>query len=163
VIGDPPSEAGALNVSDACPEEPSAATFCGAPGVVAGVTVLEGADAGPTPAALVAVTVKVYGVPLLRPLTMIGEPFPVAVMPPATRSPYTTAPACRRRTRGARSSPSPARCRAWPSTACGSRGGAAGPDEPAQAPGPNPTGIVATTVLSLVRTTDTSSLFSLAT
>src|ERR1035437_7458616 len=34
------------------------------------VTLDDGSDAGPVPAALVAVTVKVYGWPLIRPLTV---------------------------------------------------------------------------------------------
>ena len=41
----------------------------GAPGTVAGVTALEDAEAGPVPMALVAVTVKWYVVPLVRPVT----------------------------------------------------------------------------------------------
>ena len=53
----------------------------GAPGTVAGVTALEAADGGPTPATLVAVTVKVYVVPLANPVIVIGEAVPVAVMP----------------------------------------------------------------------------------
>ena len=39
-----------------------------------GVTLFDGADGGPTPTPLVAVTVKVYAVPLVSPLTMIGPP-----------------------------------------------------------------------------------------
>jgi hypothetical protein len=38
--------------------------------VALGVTGAEAADSGPVPTALVAVTVKVYGVPLVRPLTV---------------------------------------------------------------------------------------------
>jgi len=38
-------------------------------GVVAGVTEFEAAEAEPVPTALVAVTVKVYAVPLVRPVT----------------------------------------------------------------------------------------------
>ncbi len=48
----------------------------------AGVTLLLAALAGPVPAALVAVTVKVYATPVVRPVTVIGEDDPVAVMPP---------------------------------------------------------------------------------
>ena len=47
-----------------------AATAVGDPGVVRGVTGTEGALAGPVPAGLDAVTVKVYAVPLVRPLTV---------------------------------------------------------------------------------------------
>src|SRR4051794_34239020 len=43
----------------------------GAPGIVAGVTLLEGAEAMEVPVALVAVTVNVYAVPFARPLTVI--------------------------------------------------------------------------------------------
>ena len=38
-----------------------------------GVTLLEAVDAAPVPTALVAVTVKVYAVPLLRPVTVQGD------------------------------------------------------------------------------------------
>ena len=46
-----------------------------------GVTAFEGAEAGPVPTALVALTVKVYAVPFASPVTVIGEAVPVAVMP----------------------------------------------------------------------------------
>ena len=62
--------------------------FC-APGLVnviawpaAGVTPLDAGDATPVPELLVAVTVKVYAVPLARPVTTIGELVPVPVKPP---------------------------------------------------------------------------------
>jgi hypothetical protein len=45
-------------------------TLAGAPGTVAGVTLADGLDAGPVPMALIAVTVKVYGVPLVSPETV---------------------------------------------------------------------------------------------
>ncbi len=47
-------------------------------GSASGVTEFDGADAGPVPEELVAVTVNVYGVPLVSPLTVIGEAVPVA-------------------------------------------------------------------------------------
>ena len=47
-----------------------------------GVTAFEGAEAGPVPTALVAVTVKVYAVPFASPATVIGEAEPVPLMPP---------------------------------------------------------------------------------
>ena len=57
--------------------------FCG-PGllkvmvcVALGVTLLEGADAGPVPATLSAVTVKVYAWPLVSPFTTMGEAAPL--------------------------------------------------------------------------------------
>jgi hypothetical protein len=40
----------------------------GAPGTVAGVTLFDGADGALGPIALVATTVKVYAVPLVRPV-----------------------------------------------------------------------------------------------
>ncbi len=43
---------------------------------------MDAADALPVPAELVAVTVKVYASPLLRPVTVIGELAPVPVKPP---------------------------------------------------------------------------------
>jgi hypothetical protein len=58
----PPFEAGAVKLTVAwlLPGAPSvAAAPVGAPGLVAGVTLLEAADAGPGPAALVAITVNV--------------------------------------------------------------------------------------------------------
>jgi hypothetical protein len=52
----------------------------GAPGTVIGVTAADGAEATEFPAALVATTVKVYAVPLPKPVTTRGEPAPVAVL-----------------------------------------------------------------------------------
>ena len=49
---------------------------------VTGVTLLEAAEAAPVPAAFVAVTVKVYVVPLISPVTVIGLAVPVPVKPP---------------------------------------------------------------------------------
>jgi hypothetical protein len=45
------------------------------------VTEFDGADAGPVPAVFVAVTVKVYAVPLVSPVTVIGLAVPLAEMP----------------------------------------------------------------------------------
>ena len=47
-----------------------AVTLVGTLGVVAGVAAAEGAEADPVPAALMAVTVKVYAVPLVSPVTV---------------------------------------------------------------------------------------------
>jgi hypothetical protein len=47
-----------------------------------GVTLLLAALAGPVPLAFVAVTVNVYAVPFVKPVTVIGEDAPVAVIPP---------------------------------------------------------------------------------
>src|SRR5260221_13359207 len=54
----------------------------GAPGTTFGVTAFDGAEGAPVPTALVAVTVKVYVVPLVRAVTRIAEAVPVAVTPP---------------------------------------------------------------------------------
>jgi hypothetical protein len=40
------------------------------------------AEAGPVPIALVAVTVNVYGMPLVKPITVIGEVLLALVIPP---------------------------------------------------------------------------------
>jgi len=47
-----------------------AVTAVGAPGTVLGVTVALAVDATEDPAALVAVTVNLYAVPLVRPVTV---------------------------------------------------------------------------------------------
>ena len=59
-----------------------AATFVGALGTVTGVTELLAVEAELVPTAFVAVTVKVYVVPLVSPVIVIGELPPVAVNPP---------------------------------------------------------------------------------
>jgi hypothetical protein len=51
-------------------------------GKIAGVTLLLAALAGPVPILLVAVTVNVYAVPFVRPVTVRGDADPVAVNPP---------------------------------------------------------------------------------
>ena len=48
---------------------------------MAGVTGLVEVEAAPVPAALVAVTVNVYGVPFVRPVTVIGDDVPVPTPP----------------------------------------------------------------------------------
>ena len=59
-------------------------TAVGAPGAETGVTLLEGAEAGPLPATFAAVTVKVYAVPLVRPLRVAVLAVPATVLlPPA--------------------------------------------------------------------------------
>jgi hypothetical protein len=50
----------------------------GALGVVAGFTELLAPETEPVPTAFVAVTVKVYAVPLVKPLIVIGLPVEVA-------------------------------------------------------------------------------------
>ena len=62
-----------------------ALTAVGAVGTVAGVAGADGLEAGPMPAGLVAVTVKVYAVPLFRPLTeqlVVAPSAVVQVRPP---------------------------------------------------------------------------------
>jgi hypothetical protein len=66
----PPLEAGAAQEIVACPLAAVADTLVGAPGTVNGVTALEAAEVGPLPAALAAVTVNVYDVPAVRPVTV---------------------------------------------------------------------------------------------
>ena len=72
---------GAVQVTVADPLPAVAATPVGAPGNVAGVTGLDGAEACPVPVALVAATVKVYAVPLVSPVTVVevAGGFPVTV------------------------------------------------------------------------------------
>jgi hypothetical protein len=62
---------------------PVAATLVGVPGaVIGGVTADDALEALPVPTELVAVTVKVYAVPLVSPITVIGEDVPLAVKLP---------------------------------------------------------------------------------
>jgi hypothetical protein len=73
VIDEPPSEAGAVKLIFACALPAVALTAVGAPGTVAaiaGVMLLDAADAGPVPTLLVAPTVQVYAVPFVRPVTV---------------------------------------------------------------------------------------------
>jgi hypothetical protein len=71
VIAEPPSLAGAVNDTVACALPPVAVPIVGAPGIVAGVTLFEAADAGPVPTPFVAVTVNAYAVPLASPVTVM--------------------------------------------------------------------------------------------
>ena len=87
MIALPPSEAGALKVTLACLFPEVATPIVGAPGTVAaapppGITLLETLEAVPVPRALAAVTVKVYETPLVKPVTVIGLPAAMAVLPP---------------------------------------------------------------------------------
>ncbi len=79
VIAEPPLLTGAENVTTASPFPAVAVPIVGASGVVAGTTALDTAEAVLVPTAFVAVTVNVYVVPLVRPVTVIGEDPPVAV------------------------------------------------------------------------------------
>ena len=58
-MAEPPSEAGAVHETAADPSPAVADTLVGAPGTVRGVTALEAVEADESPAAFVAVTVKV--------------------------------------------------------------------------------------------------------
>ena len=83
MIADPPSLAGAVQVTTAEALPAEAATPVGAPGTVLGVTAVLANDAGEVPAALAAVTVNVYAVPLVNPETVADvAPVVVALNPP---------------------------------------------------------------------------------
>ena len=82
MIAKPPLLAGAVKATLAEALPAVATGEVGAPGTVAGVTAADAADAAPGPTAFVAVTVKVYAVPLVRPPTLIGDAAPVPVRPP---------------------------------------------------------------------------------
>jgi hypothetical protein len=83
VIADPPVFVGAVKLTVALPLLPLAEMLVGAPGTVAtGVTADDALEAVPVPTELVATTVKVYAVPLVSPVTVIGEEAPDAVRPP---------------------------------------------------------------------------------
>ena len=82
VIADPPVFVGAVKLTVALPLLPLAEILVGTPGaVIAGVTADDALEAVPVPTILVAVTVKVYAVPLVSPVTVIGAEAPVAVRP----------------------------------------------------------------------------------
>jgi hypothetical protein len=79
----PPSEPGAVHDTDTEPLPAVPDTPVGAPGGPVGVTAVDGADGTPVPLVLVAVTVKVYAVPLVRPLTVqVVAPVVVQVRAP---------------------------------------------------------------------------------
>ena len=59
MITEPPLDEGAVQVITYCLSPAIAITPVGALGTVAGVTVFEGVEAGPVPAAFAAVTMKV--------------------------------------------------------------------------------------------------------
>ena len=81
----PPFEAGAVKLTVACPWPAAAETLVGAPGTVAGtsgVTLLEAVEALEVPTEFVAVTVKVYAVPFVSPVTVNGEAAPLTAIFP---------------------------------------------------------------------------------
>jgi hypothetical protein len=80
VIAAPPVFVGAVKLTDALSLLPLAEMLVGTPGaVVAGVTADDAVEVVPVPTELVATTENVYAVPLVRPVTSIGEDVPVAV------------------------------------------------------------------------------------
>ena len=77
MIGLPPSETGAVHETVACASPATALSAVGATGAVAtpaGVIGAEGAETLLVPTALVAVTVKVYAVALVRPVRIAAVP-----------------------------------------------------------------------------------------
>ena len=84
-MADPPSVAGAVQdtVAEALPATAVAAV--GAPGAVVAAAGVTEADvpAAPVPAALVAVTEKVYGVPSVRPVQVSEVPLTYVQVAPA--------------------------------------------------------------------------------
>ena len=83
MIEEPPVIVGAVKLTVALPLPPLAEILVGTPGAIAaGVTADDALEAVPVATELVAMTVKVYAVPLVRPVTVIGEEEPVAVRPP---------------------------------------------------------------------------------
>ena len=79
MIGLPPSELGALQVTVALAFPAMLCTLVGASGRVFGVIGAAGAEATEVPATFVAVTVKVYAVPLSKPDTVALVPVLVLV------------------------------------------------------------------------------------
>jgi hypothetical protein len=147
VMAAPPVLDGAVKLTDTCPSPRTPLTLVGAPGTVAGVTADDAALAGPDPTSFVAVTVNVYAVPLVNPVTTSGLLDPVAVAPSGeavTVKPVMAAPPL---LDGAvkltDTWPSPR----TPLTPVGAPGNVAGvtPDDAALA-GPVPTSFVAVTV-----------------
>jgi hypothetical protein len=96
VITAPPLLAGAVKLTVALPLLTMAEILVGTPGAIgAGVTADDALEAVPVPTEFVAVTVKVYAVPLVNPVTVIGDEAPVAVRPSGeevTVYPVITAP-----------------------------------------------------------------------
>ena len=95
VIVAPPSLAGADHDTVAEPSPATAVGWPGAPGAAAvGVTAAVAAEAAPTPALDVAVTVKVYGVPTVRPVIVQAVALVVVHVPPG--EPVTVYPVTER-------------------------------------------------------------------
>ena len=77
----PPLAFGAAHTKETPPTVSDGTGAVGAPGEPRSVIEVDGAEGTEVPAALVAVTVKVYGIPRLKPVTVIGEALPVALAP----------------------------------------------------------------------------------
>jgi len=82
MIGTPPALVDAAKAIVAVVLPGTAPLIVGAPGTVAGVTLFEGIEGTLSPTALVAITVQVTTVPLLRLLTTIGEAAPLELCVP---------------------------------------------------------------------------------
>ena len=82
-MGEPPFDCGADQATSTVPLPGVPVTPVGEPGIVPGVTALDGAELGLDPAVLLAVTVKVYGWPFVSPVT-VQDTAPVVahVLPP---------------------------------------------------------------------------------
>lgn len=78
MIAEPPSVPGTFHDKKTCVFPAVAVSPVGAAGTVGNIIGLDDADAGPAPAALVAVTVNVYDAPFVNPVTVIGPPVEVA-------------------------------------------------------------------------------------
>ena len=82
MIGLPPSDAGGEKDIIAWALPAVEVPITGASGTVIGVTEFVATDGEPVPTSFVAVTVKVYGVPFVRPVTLMESPVEVAEMLP---------------------------------------------------------------------------------
>ena len=82
-MADPPLLPSSEKVTVAWPLEAMTELTVGASGTLAGVTELLGREAVLVPMALVAVTVKVYVVPLVRPVRVIGDEAPETTCRPS--------------------------------------------------------------------------------
>jgi hypothetical protein len=82
VIAEPPLLTGGVKATIACPSPRVAVPIVGASGTVGGTTELLVEEAILVPIAFVAVTVNVYVVPFVNPVTVIGDEPPVPINPP---------------------------------------------------------------------------------
>ena len=82
MIGEPPLLPGAAKLTVACALPAVAVPIVGAVGTVAGVTLFDAAEGTLVPIALVAITVQVTGVPLVKPITVMGDVNPVLLCAP---------------------------------------------------------------------------------